>query len=147
MSKQGFPNPTRRDLLMLLPALAASRSVATESPSLRSKFYRVEDLPVRRQGENSFRPILDGKTHAGFPMELHQTELAPGQAPHPPHRHAHEEMFLIREGTLEITIADQSSRLGPGSVAYVASNDEHGVRNVGTTPSRYFVLALGREGP
>ena len=31
-------------------------------------------------------------------------------------------------------------------VAYAASNEEHGQRNVGTTPARYFVVTLGREG-
>ena len=65
--------------------------------------------------------------------------------PHPPHHHLHEEMFLIREGTLEVTINGQTTRLGPGSVGFVASNDEHGVRNVGTTPAEYFVVALGKD--
>ena len=31
-----------------------------------------------------------------------------------------------------VTIAGRSANLGPGSVAYVASNEEHGWRNVGT---------------
>jgi quercetin dioxygenase-like cupin family protein len=73
------------------------------------------------------------------------TELGPGQAPHPPHHHVHEEMILIHEGTLEVTIAGRISRLGPGSIAYVASGEEHGWRNVGTGPANYFVLALGQE--
>ena len=56
-------------------------------------------------------------------------------------------MIMIREGTLEVTIAGRSTTLGPGSIAYVASNEEHGWRNVGTTRAQYFVLALGRENP
>ena len=64
---------------------------------------------------------------------------------HPGHHHQHEEIFLIREGALEVTIAGRSARLGPGSVAYVASNEEHGVRNAGDTRAEYFVIALGRE--
>jgi mannose-6-phosphate isomerase-like protein (cupin superfamily) len=45
-------------------------------------------------------------------------------------------MFLIREGTLEVTINGQSTRLDRGSVAFVGSNDEHGIRNPGTSPGR-----------
>jgi quercetin dioxygenase-like cupin family protein len=51
-------------------------------------------------------------------------------------------MIFIREGTLEVTISGKSDKLGPGSVAYVASNEEHGWRNVGTTTAHYFVLAF-----
>jgi mannose-6-phosphate isomerase-like protein (cupin superfamily) len=35
--------------------------------------------------------------------------------------------------------------LGPGSVVFVASNEEHGIRNAGSTPAQYFVIALGKD--
>jgi len=88
---------------------------------------------------------LDGVTHTGFHIELHETDLAPGSRPHPPHHHLHEEIFLIRQGTVEVTIAGKSSSLGPGSVAYIASNVEHGIRNAGDQHAQYFVLALGTD--
>jgi mannose-6-phosphate isomerase-like protein (cupin superfamily) len=44
-----------------------------------------------------------------------------------------------------VTIAGRSSRLGPGSVAFVASNEEHGIRNAGSAHAQYFVLALGKD--
>jgi len=139
-------NYSRRDFSLLLPALVAATGVATaQTPVLPSKTYDFDDLPVRNNGANKSRVVLDGKTHGDFPVELHITELAPGLAPHPPHHHPHEEMIMIREGTLEVTISGKSTKLGPGSVAYVASNEEHGWRNVGTTRAQYFVLALGRE--
>ena len=72
-------------------------------------------------------------------------ELAAGQAPHAPHRHAHEELILIREGALELTMEGQKTALGPGSGVYVASDEEHGFRNSGAVPAKYFVLALGQD--
>lgn len=57
----------------------------------------------------------------------------------------HEEAMFIKEGMLEVTIAGKASRIGPGSVVYVNSNDEHGLKNVGDAAATYFVLALGRE--
>ena len=136
---------SRRDLCLLVPALLASASLAAsaEDAPLPSKAYPFEDLPVRADGENKFRPVLAGKTHTGFQVELHETDLAPGGMPHPPHHHEHEEIFFMREGTLEVTIAGKASRIGPGSVAYVASNQEHGVRNPGPGHAQYFVFALG----
>jgi mannose-6-phosphate isomerase-like protein (cupin superfamily) len=74
---------------------------------------------------------------------VHETVLEPAATPHPPHRHAHSEMWLIREGVVEITINGKSSQIGPGSAAFVASNEEHGIRNPGTTAASYFVVAVG----
>jgi len=142
---------SRRDLGLLLSALTVTTTAtnastaAAMSAALPSKTYRYDDLPVRANGPNRGRAILKGETHAGFPIELHETELAPGEQPHPPHHHLHEEMVLVREGTLEVTIAGRSANLGAGSVAYVASNEEHGWRNVGNGRARYFVFALGRD--
>ena len=138
---------SRRDFGILLPALAVASVATAQTPALPSKTYDFDDLPIRTNGLNKTRAVLDGSTHGGYPVEMHITELAPGLAPHPPHHHAHEEMIMIREGTLEVTISGTSKKLGPGSVAYVASNEEHGWQNVGTTRAQYFVLALGRANP
>ena len=136
---------SRRDLgLISLAATTAGTAAAAGTP-LPSKTYRFEDLPVKDSGKNRSRAVLNGETHSGFPIEMHMTELAPGEAPHPPHHHVHEEMIMIHEGTLEVTISGNAFKLGPGSSAYVASNEEHGWKNVGTTPALYFVLALGRD--
>jgi quercetin dioxygenase-like cupin family protein len=138
---------SRRDCYRLLPALAASVAAGFAAPAeaLPSKAVRYEDLPVRTSGENSFRSILEGETHEGFPIEAHATELAPGALPHPGHRHRHEETFLIREGTVEVTIGGKATQLGPGSVAFIASNEEHAIHNVGSTRAKYFVIALGHD--
>ena len=77
-------NYSRRDLGLLLPVLAAASGQA-QSKALPSKAYKYEDLTVR----GSSRAVLNGETHTGFPVEMHITELAAGQAPHPPHQHVH----------------------------------------------------------
>ena len=135
---------SRRDLSLLLPALAAAAAKG-QTAKLPSKTYSYPELPVKVNGSNRQRAVRKGETHVGFPIDLHMTELGPGMAPHPPHHHAHEEMIMIHEGTLEVNIAGKISKLGPGSIAYVASGEEHGWRNIGTVPANYFVLALGQE--
>jgi quercetin dioxygenase-like cupin family protein len=136
-------NITRRNLAALVPALATV--ARAQEATLPSKTYRFEDLPVRQNGPNASRAILRGLTHSGFPIEMHETELGAGLAPHPPHHHVHEEIVIVLEGTLDVTVNAATSKLGPGSVVYFASNDEHGFRNAGDSRARYCVMALGRD--
>ena len=138
-------NLTRRHLRYLVPALLAKAGASAEGAALPSKTYRFEDLTPRTNGKNRSWAIQNGKTHTGYPVEMHITELGSGMMPHAAHRHAHEETVVVIEGTIEVTISGKASTLGPGSVAYVASNEEHGWKNVGASPARYFVLALGRD--
>ena len=134
---------SRRNLSFLLPILATADAAGQDQP-LTSMTLHYDALPVRANGENKSRAILQGKLHGGTAIEMHETELAPGLAPHPPHHHNWDEMLMVREGTLEVTIAGKSTRLGPGSVAFAAANDEHGWRNVGETRARYYILTMGR---
>jgi quercetin dioxygenase-like cupin family protein len=73
-------------------------------------------------------------------LEMHVTHLPPGKSPHAPHTHPEEELVIIKEGTLEAMQAGKTRRMGPGSVIFQASNQLHGVRNVGETPATYYVV-------
>lgn len=134
-----------RRRLAALSLIASAAKAQKQREKLPSKTFKFEDLPVKPSGpdgQNSGRAVIDGLTHTGYHFDMHMTELAPGQAPHPPHRHPHEEMIMIERGTMEVTIEGKSTVLGPGSTAYVASNDFHGWKNAGEDRARYFVLAL-----
>jgi quercetin dioxygenase-like cupin family protein len=64
---------------------------------------------------------------------------------HPPHQHLREEMMMIREGTMELTISGKPYRLGPGDVGVIGSNEIHNAKNVGTTRAHYFIVNIGRD--
>jgi quercetin dioxygenase-like cupin family protein len=142
--------PTRRDLALLLPALASAQSGVQKAslPSLPSKAYKFEEIPVTASGAgnvNKSRAILHGQLHNGFGLEVHETELPPGGAPHPPHRHVHEEMFVVLMGQVDFMVNGVTTRLTPGSAGIAASNDFHGISNGSNAPCRYVVFELGSD--
>jgi len=136
----------RRNICFALPRVLASSSPSAAAKStLPSKIYQFDDLTVRNAGDLIFRGILEGMIFEGCHISLHESDLAPHRMPHPPHRHRHEEMVFVVEGTLEFTINGKKTRAGEGSVLFAGSNDEHGIFNPESTHAKYFVLALGAE--
>lgn len=139
---------TRRELCSmlpaaLLPALIPTDGAAAQEATMPSTMYPFDKLPLQTSNGAQIRDVLKGKLATGESLEVHETTLQPGGTPHPAHHHEHSEMWLIRKGTVEITINGTSYLLGPGSVGFVRSNDEHGIRNAGKTPASYFVVAVG----
>ena len=53
----------------------------------------------------------------------------------------------VREGTVESLVNGQQRRVGPGSVIFQASNQEHGIKNVGETPAVYHVIRWNSSKP
>jgi mannose-6-phosphate isomerase-like protein (cupin superfamily) len=148
---------SRRELAFLLPALVTasasaqspaqitSDSSVEKLPRLGTKAYLFEDLPVTTNGQNRQRRMFTGKTHTGFKLESHQSDIAPGEVNHPPHQHLREEMMLVREGTMELTVSGRPMKLGPGCVGYIGSNELHNAKNVGATRAQYFIVNIGRD--
>ena len=141
---------TRREMCSLLPAAMLPFAVpplaksSEQGDSLPSAGYPFEKLTVHTVPSGAqIREIFKGHLATGESIETHATTLPAGAMPHPPHHHVHSEMFFIREGTLELTVNGKTYPLGPGAVGFVRSNEEHGVKNVGTTAANYFVVEIG----
>jgi quercetin dioxygenase-like cupin family protein len=135
---------SRRQLPILF-ALAQAELLQAEGSVLPSHCYEFQNLPVKTDSKTGAqsRQVFRGTTHDGFAIDLHITTMPPGQMPHPPHHHPHEEIFFVQKGSLEATVQGKTTTVGPGSVIYIHSNDEHGVKAVGDVPAQYFVFALG----
>src|SRR5580698_3945492 len=141
---------SRRGLCQTLPLIigsltSSSLAQATNNEPIPSFPLPLYQMTAHTNGGNTARSILNGITHSGAHLEVHETVLAPGAMPHPPHHHMHEELFLISRGTLEVTIAGKITTIGPGSAAFIHSGEEHGIRNIGQEPAQYFVVAIGTE--
>jgi quercetin dioxygenase-like cupin family protein len=138
---------TRRNVCCLLPALLPMAmglpGSAAADQSLPSATFAFDKLPVQSPDHAEMRRIMRGTLATGEHVEVHETTLPPNGYPHAAHHHVHSEMWLIREGTVELTINGTQHTLGPGGLGFVHSNEEHGIKNVGAGPAIYFVVAIG----
>jgi quercetin dioxygenase-like cupin family protein len=151
-------NMNRRDLCFALSSLAAIAATlpaegqtapgstnSAETVLSLQRAYPFDKLPVKKGPNGESRAVMDGVLPTGEAVEVHETTLLPGHMPHPAHKHRHSELMLIREGSVEFDNNGTLERLGPGGVAFAASNVMHGLKNVGETNALYFIVAIGRE--
>jgi len=135
---------TRRDLDVAFAAIAATLCIVAvaeqKAPIMQSAAFDWNSIPVKQTAVGSTRSFFRAPTATLDELELHVTTLNPGQSSHPPHQHPNEELVIIKEGTIEALVQGEWKRVGEGSVIFNASNQLHGLRNVGTTPATYHVI-------
>ena len=66
--------------------------------------------------------IMDGPTSRLSNLEVHLTYIEPGKAAHPPHTHTDtEELLIVKEGQLKVTIAGKDKIFHP-AMAYISGS-------------------------
>jgi mannose-6-phosphate isomerase-like protein (cupin superfamily) len=95
------------------------------------------------------RDVAHGTLATGETVNIHQSMQVAGQAPPALHVIQHSEFICVREGELEFEHEVDgkivAERVGPGGVFYVAFGTKHLIKNVGTVPAKYFVIAIGGD--
>ncbi len=141
---------TRRDLVVALATtcvVVAVGSVVRAAPAvLTSAVFDWNAMKAEPTEAGEVRHVFRTATATLDELECHITTLKPLAKSHPPHVHANEEVLIVREGNVEVFYKDAWHPAGPGSVVFLTGTDPHGLRNQGTTPATYYVLAWRSPG-
>ncbi|TMI68900.1 MAG: cupin domain-containing protein [Bacteroidetes bacterium] len=130
-----------RLMLTCLMVITVSPLFAQKTDSLPPGVYHWDSLVTTVEESRARKQVMEGSTTSLVHFEVHATSIQPGKAPHPPHTHAdEEELIIVKEGQVKITINGVSNTLGPGSVAYAIPLEEHGIVNTGNTQATYYIL-------
>jgi mannose-6-phosphate isomerase-like protein (cupin superfamily) len=161
----------RREVCVTLPALAVLGTGVPQAMALQQKPAVASTPPTPAAGAGTLGPahaigydtmavrtmanggesrdIAHGTLATGETVNLHQSMQVVGATPNPLHVIQHTEFILVREGELEfqheVDGKTMAERVGPGGVFYVAYGTNHTVKNVGSVPARYFVVAIGGD--
>ncbi len=155
MERQTERQIDRREFAALMPALMALGALlperaeaqaapAAELPTVTSGVYPPKPGKPAPGAQRVSQSYLRGMLTAGnIQIEMHETTQQAG-APHEAiGTHKHSEIWLVREGTVNLMTNGVVRVMKPGDVGICAAGDEHYVENGGTTQCTYFVVTVG----
>ena len=136
---------TRRDLAVAVGTTCVAIAAvvladASSKPVMHSSVFDWNSLKAEPKPHGARREVFDARVATLDRLECHVTTLIPGAAPHAAHTHPEEELIIIKEGTLEVVQNTTTNRAEAGAVIFEASNELHGLRNIGSTTATYYVV-------
>ena len=127
----------------------ASSTAAADAPSaaqqnapgkMASTVIDTNTLPEAPFAAGSHSTVVQSQPTLTFvALESHITRIDPGKQT-TPDRDPNDEVCILREGQVEVTVNGVSSRMNAGSLMYWAPTDQRNFRNVGTTRASYLVI-------
>jgi len=123
-------------------------SAFAQLPAIKSGVFKWDDFEVKTNGDRIGRPILEGvSTHFEY-LEMHATTQAVGAEASTAHANADiEELVIVKEGIMEVTIMGESIVLGANGVLSLMPEQMHSLKNIGDTPLTYYVIRFRSKKP
>lgn len=138
--------PLNRRMLLTTFVGALASTELLQAQELVSALLDPGHARLQSGPTGELRVYFEGTTKGLASLVVGSLALKPGQEPHPPHRHADEEIIVLIEGSGEITLNGKSSGVGPGEVMYAAPNCLHGIRNTGSTALTLYYFKWTAKG-
>jgi quercetin dioxygenase-like cupin family protein len=142
----------RREFAALLPALLAASALVPESveaqsgslPVIESGVYKPSPSKAGSMAGHASSRYVAGILKAGnIRLEMHESTIQPGAEHEPVGTHLHSEIWLVREGTAELTTNGVAKTMVAGDVGICCAGDKHFISNTSDKPVTYFVVTVG----
>ena len=145
----------RREFAVLLPALLAGSvgadgavSQSASLPVLESGVYKptpakAGSMAGSMAGHSSSRYLMGMLKAGNIRLEMHESTIEPGAQHEAVGTHLHSEIWLVREGTAELTTNGVARTMVAGDVGICCAGDKHFIANTSDKPVTYFVVTVG----
>lgn len=115
-----------------------------ERPPATEHRYPLQ-VPFDRHNEQEWSVQYLFQAAAPYLDELtaHSSRLEPGACPHKPHRHPHEEILFVLQGTLDVIqgrFGRRTKRLSEGDFVFLPRQCFHTLKNSSIAPAFYLIF-------
>lgn len=128
--------------ILLLLFIMSSELLFAQKDTLKSTVYNFKSL-AKMEDENRISTSIIKPIGTKFleSLRMHHTTLKPGHQLRPSHiQETDEELIIVQEGKLTVTINKETKEVGPGSVIVILAGDDQMMNNFGNTNASYYVL-------
>lgn len=133
--------------LILFFCLISSLAFSQSKP-IESKVYYWKNLVVNKRPQGESRPILEGTTPDFKFCKVHASTLLPkSRMRKEAYSQENEELIIVKEGELTVTIEGETKVLKAGGIALILSNDMRETENRSNGNTTYYVFQLNSVEP
>ena len=127
-----------------LAIFAARDAAAPAAPlppkaMLTSQIFEWSSLTPTPIPNGERRMVVDGSTPTIDLLHVHVTSLAVGQVSGEAVRHPRDEVLIVKEGDVEVSLDGTTKVVGPGAILVFMSGAVTRLKNVGSRPATYYV--------
>lgn len=121
---------------------------AAQLEEVKTGVYKWDELSKKESPERISYKVLEGfSTHFSF-LEIHATTQKKGAKPANPHTQKNiEELIIVKEGIMKMTIDGVSEVLEAGSAILIPPLTEQSMENIGDSPLTYYVIMFTSKKP
>ncbi len=124
----------------LILSFFAFSVLAQEITPIESKVYDWQNATIIKKEASERRNLVDGTSTDFKHINVHTTTLYPNHPASKLHHNLDEELLIVKEGKMTITIAGKTHILGPGSVVLNIPNEDHSIVNNEPTNLTYYAM-------
>ena len=126
-----------------------STMLSAQTDTVLGQVFALKNLPKTEDSNRVLIPILKGgATHSLENLRIHYSTLKPKHKLRPSHtQEKDEELIIIREGFLTVTINGKTKKLGAGSVLNIMPGDEQAMNNLDDRDVSYYVFIYHSKAP
>jgi len=136
-----------KSLLISILCILGMTSFAQLAP-VKSGAYHWADYPAKAGENRESRNFLDGTSSGLEYIKIHATTQNPGAKPRPPHANKEaEELVIVKEGTMKVTIEGKSAILGGGGVVLIMPQQMQTFENIGNSKLTYYAMQYKSKNP
>ena len=132
---------------VLMAASVCGCAAIRKANHIASDVYAWKSAPVEKTQTGSRRVLVNGAATDFVTMRITGVTLEKGESEKESVSADFEDMIVVKEGSLKITINGESKTVGSGSVAIVMPGDKRSFSNAADDETTFYVLRYRSKNP